>query len=112
VVVGVAVAVGVGVAVGVAVSVGEAVGVTVGEGVVVAVGVAEEMAAVQSKVPESHGGSVFTNLRVPWALPTLGNEPLTSYSPEMPGPKLSPTMLRGMGNGFAPSNWQTSPGTS
>jgi hypothetical protein len=123
--VGVAVAVGVGVAVGVAVGVtvfegmtvavgvgeGLAVAVGVGEGLAVAVGVAEEVVAVQPKVPESHAGSVPNNLRVPSALPSLGNEPLTAYSPGRPGPKALATMSRGKGYEYASWKSHTSPGT-
>jgi hypothetical protein len=77
--VAVGVAVAVGVVVGVAVSVGEGLGVavSVGEGVGEGVGMAE-VAAVHCRMPESHGGSSSANLRVPSALLSPGNEPLTS----------------------------------
>jgi hypothetical protein len=67
--------------------------VGVGEGVAVGVGVVG-IDAVQSKVPESHAGSVMTNLKVPWALPSVGNWPAT---------------LRRKG-GNVPSNWSSTIG--
>ena len=114
---GVAAPVDVGEGVAAPVDVGEGVAapVDVGGGVALAVGVGgggAEVAAVQSRVPESHSGSSSTNLSVPCALLSLGNEPLTSYRPGMPGPKVSSTMSRGTGYIWGPSKMQVSPRTS
>jgi hypothetical protein len=111
---GVGEGVGDGVGEGVAVVVKVAVAVAVAVGVGVGVGVGVPTAALQGTVPESQpcgapGPGSWTRRSVPTAVPSVGKEPLTSYSPSKPGPKVPLTMSNATGKIWAPSKLHEPP---